>query len=277
MRASRIRPALAATATAALLVGGLAACGSDTGTDEPEVASQSSSSGDTEAADLPAEGDTVDPDEFAGWMKDGLGRSTTAKTSVSTDYGMGAIEGEGQVDYTKTPVEMAMTMSGAAMGGSKIDMRLVEGVMYMNLGSSSNNKFVKFDLDDPDSLPPGMAGLGDQLDPLAAFEDFGPALDEVVYVGNEDVDGEDLDHFAVTMDTSKIPAMQDLPAQADVPETVDYDLWFDDDFRMRVMKMSMDMAMQVDVEAKLYDWDEPVDIAAPDPEDITDAPVTMAG
>ena len=38
---------------------------------------------------------------------------------------------EGDVDYTTTPPEMAMTMTIAMLGGGKIEVRLVDGVMYM--------------------------------------------------------------------------------------------------------------------------------------------------
>ena len=261
-----------------MLLGGLAACGSDSGTatDEPEVSSQEQGS-EADAADLPDEGETVDNGDFVDWMMAGLDRSTTAHMTMSMDYGGGGMDAEGQVDYTTTPVSMSMTLGGEAMGTDELDMRLVDGVMYMNMGQMSNDKFFKFDLNDPDSLPPGMEGLGDQMDPLAAFKDFEPALEEVVYVGSEDVDGDDLDHFTITMDTAKIPSLAEVPASAGLPDTVDYDMWFDEDFRVRQMNMAMDMGAQaggtVDVQAKLFDWDEPVDIVAPDPDQVSDAPM----
>jgi hypothetical protein len=261
-----------------MLLGGLAACGSDSGTatDEPEVSSQEQGA-EADAADLPDEGETVDSGEFVDWMMAGLDRSTTAHMTMSMDYGGGAMEAEGQVDYTTTPVSMAMTLGGEAMGIDELDMRLVDGVMYMNMGQMSNDKFFKFDLNDPESLPPGMEDLGDQMDPLAAFKDFEPALEQVVYVGSEDVDGDDLDHFTITMDTAKIPSLAEMPASAGLPDTVDYDMWFDEDFRVRQMNMAMDMgaqaAMTANVEAKLFDWDEPVDIVAPDPDQVSDAPM----
>jgi len=278
MRLSRLRPSLAAAATSAMLLGGLAACGSDSGTatDEPEVSSQEQGS-EVDAADLPDEGETVDNGEFVDWMMSGLDRSTTAHMTMSMDYGGGAMEAEGQVDYTTTPVSMAMTLGGEAMGVDELDMRLVDGVMYMNMGQISNDKFFKFDLNDPESLPPGMEDLGDQMDPLAAFKDFEPALEQVVYVGSEVVDGDDLDHFTITMDTAKIPSLAEMPASAGLPDTVDYDMWFDEDFRVRQMNMAMDMgaqaAMTANVEAKLFDWDEPVEIVAPDPDQVSDAPM----
>lgn len=277
-RSLRLRPALASAATAALLVGGLAACGSETtATDEPDASSQEQEQPAAADVDLPDEGETVDNSEFAAWMLAGLEDSTTAHMTMTTDYGMGGVEAEGQVDYTTSPVSMTMSMTGV-MGDNPIDMRVVDGVMYMDMGSMSNDKFIKFDLSDPSSLPPGMEDLGDQMDPLAAFRQFEPALEDVVYVGNEDVEGDSLDHFAATMNTAEIPQMAELPADAGVPETVAYDLWFDEVFRIRQMQMVMelggDMALKVDVDAQLFDWGSPVDIQAPSPDQISDAPLT---
>ena len=165
-----------------------------------------------------------------------------------------------------------MTMNMDAMQGGTIDMRVVDGVMYMNMGQMTNDKFVKYDLTDPAGLPPELQGLVDQMDPLAAFKGFGDALTSVTFVGEEEVDGEDLDHYTLVMDTAKIADLKDLPAGAGVPDEIEYDAWFDDDFLFRQMKMSMDMATTVSVDAKFFDWGESVDIEAPDAADVVEGP-----
>jgi hypothetical protein len=49
-----------------------------------------------------------------------------------------------------------------------------------------------------------------------------------------------------------------------MPKEVPYDIWLDDDKRVRKMTMDMDVqGSPVKVEIELFDWDEPVDIAAP--------------
>ena len=127
---------------------------------------------------------------------------------------------EGEADYTTDPPSMAMSMEMPAMveGGGEMEIRLVDGVMYMNMGQMTNDKFIKVDLSDPANLPPGMDTLTEQMDPLAAFEQFGPALTSVTYVGEEEVDGDATQHFTMVMDTSKIATFKDLPAGADVPK-----------------------------------------------------------
>ncbi len=254
---------------------GLAACGgddkADSASDEPSV-SESETTEDEESSDEPAAGEVVDNGEFVDEMMAGLESSTTANMTMNMDFGGGSLVAEGMVDYTTDPVSMSMTMTQDAMGQEPIEMRLVDGIMYMNMGSMSNNKFMAFDLTDPANMPPGMEDLGEQMDPLAAFKEFEPALKTVTFVGTEDVEGEELQHFDVVMETAKLESLKDLPVEAGLPEEVAYDLWFDDEMRIRQMDMVMEMATPVSVTAKLFKWDEPVDIVAPSDDEIAEQP-----
>ena len=102
------------------------------------------------------------------------------------------------------------------------------------------------------------------MNPLAAFDSFEEGVQSVVFVGDEDVDGEQLGHYKVKVDTSKIDQFKALQGQAQLPETVSYDLWLDDQNRMGKMTMEMDMgSAPVTMEVAFTDWGEPVDIAAP--------------
>lgn len=275
MRRPLLRRPLAAAAATTLLLG-LAACGGDeepdTAADESSVSESESAEGEDADTEEPAEGEVVDNADFIDEMMAGLEASTTATMSMDMDFGGGTLIAEGVVDYTTDPVSMAMTMNQEAMGEEPIEMRLVDGIMFMSMGSMSNDKFMRFDLTDPENMPPGMGDLGDQMDPLAAFQEFEPALKTVTFVGEEDVDGEELQHFDVVLDTAKLESLKDLPAGAGSPDEVGYDLWFDDEMRIRQMEMVMDMATPVSVQARLFDWDEPVEIVAPPAGEIAEQP-----
>lgn len=271
MRRPLLRRSLAAAAATTLALG-LTACEGDeagTGSEEPSV-SESESTG--EESDQPAAGEVVDHGDFVDEMMAGLEASTTANMSMSMDFGGGSLVAEGLVDYTTDPVSMMMTMTQDAMGQESIEMRLVDGIMYLNMGPMSNNKFTSFDLSDPASLPPGMEDLGEQMDPLAAFGEFEPALKTVTFVGTEDVEGEDLQHYDVVMETAELESLKDLPVEAGLPDEVAYDLWFDDEMRIRQMEMVMDMATPVSVSAELFKWGEPVEIVAPSADEIAEQP-----
>lgn len=264
----RITPAfrrtLAAGLAAPLLVSGLAACsdsesGPDTGSDAAPI---------SEGLD---EGEAVDKADFIADLKAGIESASTAKMSMTMDLGESPIEAEGEMDYSGDEISMDMTMD-SAMTQEPLQLVLVDNVMYMNMGQMSNQKYIKYDLSDPKNLPPGMEGMADQLDPLAAFDSLDEALTSVTFVGDEDVDGEELGHYELTMDTSKIETMADVPSSAGLPDEITYDLWLDDDNRMRQMNMVMEMATTAEIEAKIFEWGEPVEIEAPAKGDVVEAP-----
>lgn len=267
MRRNLTLRAAAAAVTVPVLMTGLVACGSD-----------SEGGGDTSAAeaaeDLPGEGEEVDPADFMADLKEGFEASTTAKMGMDIDYGAGAMEADGEVDYTTDPPNLTMSMSEGAMGVGSLDMRLVDNVIYMNLGSMSQDKFVRFDLDDAKSLPPGLDQLEGQMDPLAAFEDMEDALTSVTFVGTEDLEGDEVNRFEVTVDTTKMDTMQQLPAEAGLPEELTYELWLDGEYRMRKADMTMALdagpVQQVSTVYTLSDWGTDVTIEAPPEDEVAD-------
>jgi hypothetical protein len=266
-RTLTLRAAAAAVAVPTLLTG-VVACGSDAASGEGTSAADA-------AEDLPGEGEEVDPGDFMDDVKEGFEASTTAKMAMSIDFGTGAMEGDGELDYTTDPPNLTMTLDEGAMGIGAMDMRLVDGILYMNLGSLSQDKFVRFDLDDAESLPPGMDQLEGQMDPLAAFEDMEDALTSVTFVGTEELEGDEVNRFEVTVDTTKMETMEELPAEAGVPEELSYDLWLDGDYRMRKADLTMALeagpVSEVSTVYTLSDWGTEVDIEAPPEDEVMDS------
>ena len=276
MRRTTLRRFAAAAAVPTLLAATLTACGSDSGSD----ADNDKGSDDSAASSAEySEGEEVDKDEFLADFRDGLEASTTAAITMTMDLGTnGKMTAEGEADYTTEPPSMAMNMELPTMAEGGMEIRLVDGVMYMNMGQMTNDKFMKLDLSDPSNLPPGMDQLTEQMDPLAAFEQFGPALTSVTYVGEEDVDGDPAQHFTMVMDTSKIDTFKDLPAGAGVPKELEYDAWFDDEFRFRQLAMEMEAGgTPVKMEMQASEWGEDVEIEAPDPDDVVEMPAGSLG
>lgn len=262
MRTRRLSArALTAAASTALLLA-LAACGGEAGGG---------------AADhLPEAGATVEPSEFAADMEAGLEASTTARMTMTVDAGgTGGLDASGQVDYTADPVAMQITSSNP-LGQGDLEIVLVDGVMYLNQGSLTNDKYVAYDLSDTANLPPGLSGLEGQLDPLAAFEDFGTALQEVTFEGQDEVGGEDLAHYVVRLDPAEMESFQGMPTGAQLPEELEYDLYVDEEFRVRRLNLTMDGQPAIDLEVTLSEWGEPVDITAP-PQDETVDPSQVQG
>lgn len=277
MRTVRSRRLVAAVA-APLLVVSLAACGSDKGGDKTSASGDSSSASQDEPStpDLKA-GEEIDPADFLAQVKSGVEGATTSTTSMKMSISGMEISMEGQVDYTTDPPEMAITMSMPMLGEDPMDMRIVDGFAYMNMGALTDNKFVKSALDDPNGALGDMTGLSDSMDPAKSLENFSAGFDKVVYVGQESVDGVDASHYQLTVDTTKIgSALSELgatgadPSSLGLPETLTYDVWLDSDSRMT--KSVIELGDLGSMEMTASNWGEPVDIQAPSADQITDMP-----
>lgn len=273
-RSTAARRTLAALAVTPLLLTGLAACG-DSDTTTAKDTANDSLAGAAVLTGLQT-GDEVDPGDFVDIVVDGMEASTTAHMSMTTSMGdLGDITAEGDVDYTADPVEMAMTMTMPMMGKTPADMRLVDGVFYMSLGQMSDGKFWKLDPSDPSSPLGDLGPMLDEMDPTALMKRLEPSIDTVKYDGQEDVNGRTLDHYELTIDTTDLGKAMSLPHEAmgDVPDTISYDLWLDEEHRMAQVKMEIPaQGTTADIEMTVDGWGEDVDIEAPPADQVTDMP-----
>jgi len=284
-RSLAVRRAAAATLLPLALTS-LAACGDkdtpssgDSTSESPSTATEpsgSTSESPTESPtespseDVPVAGSPVANDEFMGVFRHAFESATTTHMTMTSGAQSSQLTAEGVADYTTTPLSMAMTMESPQFGDGVAEMRLVDGVFYIRM-PMLGKKFIKFDLDDP-SNPFGTT-LTDQLDPRTMFDGFEKGLKEVTFVGEEDVDGESMGHYQVTVDSSVLlgQAGQDAPTGVDLPKNVTYGMWFDGDGLFR--KMSVDLGTAAGGMEVHYDqWGEPVSIEAPPASQITTMP-----
>lgn len=268
-----LRRALAALATGAFALTALTACGDDAG----DGSAHDTAAGSAALAGLHT-GDQVDPGDFVDTVAAGLEQSTTAHVTMKTSLGQaGDLTGEGDLDYTADPPAMAMTMTLPPMMGesSTADVRFVDGVFYLSFGDLTAGKFVKLDPSDPSGPFGGMGSMLEQMDPAAMLHTIEPAIDEVTYDGEEDVDGRSLGHYELTVDGAELGKAVDAPdsATAQLPDTLAYDIWLDD--QNRLSKFTMDFPVQgtdASVEMSVTGWGEDVTIEAPPADQVTDMP-----
>jgi hypothetical protein len=265
------RPALVRRSLAAavlpLALGSLSACG---GSDDGARAEDSSSVSSSSAPGTPEAGSTVAPGDFVDLYRSSFDNTTTAHMSMKLQLMGQQITGEGDVDYSQDNPAVAMTMDGASFGGKGLEVRLVDNVMYLNMGPMTQGKFVKVDLDSPDNP---LGSLADSMDPSRAMDALEAGVQKVTYVGRDD----DGDHYAVTVDTAAmLKGMgQDVPSSAQVPKTMSYDVWFDSEGRFT--RMVMDMGSMGTTEMTLSDFGADVSIEAPPADQVTSHGLPMAG
>lgn len=268
MRSLPVRRAAAATATL-LALGGLSACGgSDDSTATDPAESASSESTAAEPSETP--GSTIDTTEFVDQLMAAAADATTAHLSMTMDGGPAAMTMEGDVDYSSDPPEMSMTMSSPSAGG-EIAIRLVDGVMYMQMEQLTRGKWIKMDMTGKDS-PLGQ-GLMDQMNPGASLDQMQDSIQDVTFVGDEEVDGESMQHYSMKVRSKAFLALQDelqTSGGSAIPSVITYDVWVDDQGLMRQTKLAMGSAGSMTVQ--MSKWGEPVDITAPPESDILTMP-----
>lgn len=283
MRTTMRRRAAAALA-APLLAVSLAACGDDASTDDAatDAASATESASETPSEDASdaqpgtdgetvAKGDEVDPQAFTEDLREAMDSADSATMTLKMTGGGATVDMDAQVDYSTEPPTMAAVMSPSGEG--KIEFRLVDKFVYMNLGQLSGGKFIKANINDPNGPLGDLTGLQESMDPVSSFESFSQGLTKVVYRGDEKVQGEQTGHYELTLDTSKIDALDDLTgtgagAQPGMPKTLTYDLWLDDEDRMRQVRMDMGKKLG-SMSMNVTDWNKPVDIKAPPADQVT--------
>ena len=267
------RPALVRRAVAAavlpLALTSLNGCGSHDGAKAQDSAGSPSSMPTVQ--DAPEAGATVAPADFVDRFRGAFAMITTAHTTMQTQVMGGTLNGEGDVDYSQAKPAASMVMSGQMLGSGKLEVRLVDNTMYLNLGQVTQGKFVKLDLSDPNN--PMGASFAESMDPSRAMDALESALQKVTYVG-EDSHGQ---HYRATVETAAMLKNmgENVPGGASLPKTMTYDAWFDD--QGRFTHMEMDMGTLGTTEMTLSDFGTDVTVEAPPASQITEQGLSMAG
>jgi hypothetical protein len=178
----------------------------------------------------------------------------------------GVLSAEGELAYVGDGVSMDMTMSMPAAGMEDLRMLLVDGAAYMSIpGQTPKGKLVVID-----SSVPGMDDLLSQTEnmgPQGTFDAFEAGLEEVELVGEEEVGGQTLTHYRLTVDTQAAMEAQGTDSQAAtaLPDTLVYDMWLDEEDLMR--KIVFEVAGSRTT-MTMDRWGEDVEIREPKPADV---------
>jgi hypothetical protein len=269
------RTALAAVVPLAL--GTLAACGSggsDSSTTAADPAAPSSSTSATTSSsdDSTSPGSKIASADFLELARAAAGKLSTVKVNMVGDVSGSQYTMNGAMDMTgdKPKMSLKMNMGAAGLTG---EMRLVDGIMYMNLGSATQNKFVKFDLSDPNNPLGQLSTSLDQLDPSKMMSGMSPdVFKNVTFVGS-DANGR---HYRATLVTAKAPQVKGLPASAtaNLPKTMKYDTWLDDQGRFTKFLVQVPNFMKMS--ATYSGYGDPVSVTAPPASDIVAMPGTSS-
>jgi hypothetical protein len=256
----------AAVATAAVipLALGLAACGSN----EPAATGYKPSvPAETPTAPKPVATNSAAPAEpatvarlnrvtFVPAMTSAVGKQKAWHTvGTVTANGASLMTMDGY--QTTNPVAMSMEMSGAAFQGKAAKIVVIGKTAYLSIpGITPAEKYKKF-----------ASGLNDQLselieggDPTKIYKSFDKSMVDVKFVRTETIGGQQLDRYAVTVNTAKALALQGKKIPAELPKTLIYSMWLDKSHLVR--RMTFDLS-GVSMVMNMTDYNKPVHITAP--------------
>lgn len=264
-----------------VLVGALAltACGNDeddgtkaTSGDPVEGTSQTTDEGsdepteDESSEDL-SRGDEVDVERFVADMREGVDAMTTAHMTMEMDFGGQAVQGEGDLSYEDGyRADLAMTMPGLG----DLRMIMIGSVIYMK-SPQMGEKFLKLDLSDPSGPFGPMAEMFEGLDPATQLEQFQEGITSIRFVGEESLQGEDMRHYVIALDPSRIEQFRGQPGVGRLGELT-YDAWFDSEHRVRQVEMTMPGQAAGSMRTTVSDLGKDVDIQAPPDSQVAEAP-----
>jgi hypothetical protein len=253
---------LAGLAAGSLLVAALAGCGSD---DKAKDASSKPTPSPSAVVTTPTEtaaatsdgtpaapGERLTKDNLVATMVAAMREKKTAHMTMELGSSVGA---DADLRYSGGSTDMKMSMD---MGPTRAVVIFVDGVMYMQ--QSAGGKYLKIDKNDP-----AMGSLLDQMSaigPESSISAMKGAVQDVEYVGKKSIDGDDTDLYHVTVDTAAVAkGLGGMAAAAgDLPKSVTYDLYVDQDHLMR--RVVMTVSKQT-ITMTVSKWGEPVDIKAP--------------
>lgn len=280
----RLRRACAVPALLALL----AACGGGASGDGAPASSETAASDQTGSSSGEASGATgdeqtgdeqsgdapLDESTFTAALVEGMAGQDTAKFRMTMAAGGQSFDSTGKLRLGGKSQDVDLTMDGSAFGVENVRMMVVDQVAYMAMPPMTPpGKYIRIPVKGKNSP---FGAMGGQFGPAPekTFKAFDKGLRDVTYVGEEASDGEQLDHYELTVDYRAAAKAQGMPRVPGAPKQVTYDIWLDDTHLMRRLEMDL---MQATVDMEMFDWGEPVRIRKPRPADVVDAPPALGG
>ncbi|MFD3700542.1 LppX_LprAFG lipoprotein [Streptomyces sp. NPDC058646] len=277
------KKSVGAVLTAVLLVGGATACedGKDAKKDSGAAAPAPS-----KAAEKPAE---VTPAAFLEKTKKKSQEITSLRYTMSGSNAGQNIAAEAAMRI-KPSVAMSMTMASPETPDEKVEIRLLDGALFLGSGV----KWMKFDMK---ALDPKAAA---QLDALGGQKGENPgdkatdlsAAKDLKTVGEETIDGQKTTHLAGTVTLDELRAhsaaatpetkerqeknLKTLEAQGIKDLTMD--IWIDENDQTKQFRTRGNgTSGPLDVTLKFLEINKPVEVTAPPADQVVDLAEMMAG
>ena len=211
-------------------------------------------------------GDELTRDNFAAEIGEAMQAAGSVHSVMTSPEGVG-LTGEGDQQIGESRADSAMSFKYYE-DGHTTELRVVDQVLYLNLGEVTENKFATAELSnlsDPRLKP--FQDLVDQTNLTQQFDDFGDAITALEKTDESDrIDGVDAQAYRVTVDSKRL-AKANGQDPGSMPDSFTYTFFVDDDHLVRRMSLAVAGA---GITINLTDWGEQVTIVKPPSSQITD-------
>ena len=217
-------------------------------------------------------------DNFASSVSDAQSKAKTAHMEMNVEASGMEISASGELamdpdSNDPKDSQMSLTMEMPMVGD--VEMRLVDGIAYVNMGSYTQDKFASFDVTAKDN--PFGASF-EQTDPNAMVEQLAGSLKDFEKTDEtEEIDGVEATKYELTMDGSELNTLMQSDAgslgatSGDMPKNVVAYVWIGEDDLLRKMTMDMDQgSIPMSMEMTFSDWGDPVEVEAPPEDQVVD-------
>lgn len=230
--------------------------------------------GGASAAGTPGKdaGTTITKANFASAVAKAQQNAGTGHMKMTTSAGGQALDAEADfatgADLKST--KMAMKMSVA---GQTLEMRMLDNIMYMNMGPLTQSKFVAIDLSDKTNpLVKQFGSVVDQADPSKSLDIYQDSLKSFKKSGaTKKIDGVDTQPYELVLDMKKYLAStgagDEVPSAAAAGD-VKVTMFIGKDNLIRRTQTSF---MGTDVTVDFSKWGEDVKVAKPSADQIGDS------
>ena len=210
-------------------------------------------------------------DNITQRMTDAMVAQGSMHVKATIDAGPQQITMSADQVISKDLAKQGMSMHYSGTGEDEMSLRLVDGIIFANLGETSDDKFVRIDPEHATSpMGQAFAPMMEELDVTKSIGQFEDAITEIGQDGDtQTIDGVETTPYQVTIDVDRAKASGalDEDSQLRPGATVEYTFYLDADDLLRRMESSIDSAT---VRMDITGYGEPVDISAPPANQVID-------
>lgn len=204
---------------------------------------------------------------FATTVGKAMGAQKTMRMSMRVEAGkdITTVNATARLDNKRPAMtDMTMGITSERLDRGVTRLVVVDGALWAAIPTvTPTGKYVRIDPRGKDPISTQYSGVLDGM--RQATKSYGTGLRKVVYVGREKLNGLELQHYRLTVDTAAELKALGLPAVKGLPPTVAENVWLDPSRLVRRSNLQLG-ALRLTMTAASYG--QPADITPPNPSDV---------